>query len=98
MVMPPFVVNEKGLPAESPPQTPFTRIPPDSTGHSMSLKERILADMKSAMREKDTVRLKQVRLLRAAVQRREVDERIELDDEGVTQVFAKAGQAVQGCG
>lgn len=53
------------------------------------LKQRILDDMKSAMREKDTVALETVRMLRAAIQRREVDDRVELDDNGVLQVVQK---------
>ncbi len=53
------------------------------------LKQRILDDMKSAMREKDTVALETVRMLRAAIQRREVDDRVELDDNGVLQVIQK---------
>lgn len=55
----------------------------------MTLKERITEDMKAAMRARDTVRLDAIRLLRAAVQRREVDDRTELDDRGVLQVVHK---------
>ena len=45
--------------------------------------------MKVAMREKDTVGLETIRMVRAAVQRREVDERTELDDAAVLQVVQK---------
>ncbi len=55
----------------------------------MSMKDRIAADMKTAMREKDTVRLEAVRLLRAAIQRIEVDEQTELDDAGVQLILQK---------
>jgi|TARA_B100000586_G_scaffold133250_1_gene96387 hypothetical protein len=55
----------------------------------MSLQARIIADMKEAMRAKDQPRLEAVRLLRAAIQRREVDERIELDDDGVLAIVQK---------
>lgn len=55
----------------------------------MSLKQAIAEDMKSAMREKDSVRLEAVRMLRAAIQRKEVDEQIELDDSGVLAVVQK---------
>jgi len=55
----------------------------------MSLQARILADMKEAMRAKDQTRLEAVRLLRAAIQRREVDEQIELDDDGVLAIVQK---------
>ena len=55
----------------------------------MTLKEQILVDMKTAMRDKDTPRLETVRMLRSAIQRREVDERVELDDAGVVAVVQK---------
>ena len=55
----------------------------------MALKELIVADMQSAMREKDSTRLNAIRLLRAALQRREVDERETLDDEGVLGINQK---------
>ena len=56
---------------------------------SVSLKERIVADMKAAMRAKQSVRLEAIRMLRATIQRKEVDERIELDDQGILQVVRK---------
>ena len=55
----------------------------------MSLREQITADMKEAMRARDTARLETVRLLRAAIQRREVDEQIELADDEVLSVIQK---------
>ena len=55
----------------------------------MSLKEQLFEDMKTAMRAKDASRLESVRLMRAAIQRKEVDERIELDDAGVLAVIQK---------
>ena len=55
----------------------------------VALKESIMADMHSAMREKDSTRLNAIRLLRAALQRREVDERETLDDEGVLGIIQK---------
>lgn len=55
----------------------------------MTLKERIDKDMKDAMRARDEARLKAVRLLRAAIQRREIDERISLDDRQVVAVVEK---------
>ena len=55
----------------------------------MSLKDTIAADMKTAMRDKDTVRLETIRLLRSAIQRREVDEQITLDDQAVLQIVQK---------
>ena len=55
----------------------------------MSLREQITADMKEAMRARDTARLEAVRLLRAAIQRREVDEQTELTDDEVLSVIQK---------
>jgi hypothetical protein len=55
----------------------------------MSLKERITQDMKDAMRSKEQVRLDSIRMLLAAIQRREVDERITLDDAQVMTVIEK---------
>lgn len=51
----------------------------------MSLKDRILQDVKDAMRAKHKPRLATLRLITAAIKQQEVDERIELDD---TQVLA----------
>jgi uncharacterized protein YqeY len=58
----------------------------------MTLKARIDADLKSAMKDKDHTRLEAIRLLRAAIQRREVDERTTLDD---TQILAVAEKLVK---
>ncbi len=49
----------------------------------MTLKARILEDMKAAMRAGDKARLGAIRLMVAAIKQREVDERIELDDAQV---------------
>ena len=55
----------------------------------MSLKDRITADMKDAMRSRDAPRLSTIRLLLAACKQREVDERIELDDDAVVGIVDK---------
>jgi uncharacterized protein YqeY len=55
----------------------------------MRLKDRIKEDMKQAMREKSASRLSALRMLNAAIQRREVDERIQLDDAQVIAVIEK---------
>lgn len=55
----------------------------------MELKARIDADLKQAMRDRDALRLETIRMLRAAVQRREVDERTSLDDAQVLGVIEK---------
>jgi uncharacterized protein len=55
----------------------------------MSLKERILEDVKSAMRSGEKERLGTIRLITAAIKQREVDERITLDDVQVLSVIEK---------
>jgi hypothetical protein len=55
----------------------------------MSLKEKIKDDIKQAMRDKNESRLSTLRMLSAAIQRREVDERIQLDDAQVIAVIEK---------
>jgi uncharacterized protein len=55
----------------------------------MSLKDRINDDMKAAMRARETERLATIRLLLAAIKQREVDDRVTLDDAGITAVIDK---------
>ena len=55
----------------------------------MSLKQQITEDMKTAMRAKDAGKLGTVRLILADIKRKEVDERIELDDAQVLQIVEK---------
>lgn len=58
----------------------------------MSLKERITADMKDAMRARDAARLSAVRLLLAAIKQFEVDQRTEAVD---ADVFAITGKLIK---
>jgi hypothetical protein len=53
----------------------------------MSLKDRIQQDVKDAMRARDKERLAAIRLITAAIKQREVDERIELNDDQVLRVL-----------
>lgn len=55
----------------------------------VQLKAQITEDMKNAMRAKDSARLGTIRLLQSAIKQREVDERIELDDNNVISVIEK---------
>jgi len=55
----------------------------------VSLKDKIKEDMKGAMRSKEQARLESIRMLLAAIQRREIDERITLDDGQVMAVIEK---------
>ncbi|MGH8040820.1 MAG: GatB/YqeY domain-containing protein [Rudaea sp.] len=56
----------------------------------MSLKEKLVEDMKIAMKGGDKERLGVIRLINAAIKQREVDERIMLDDAQVLAVLEKA--------
>lgn len=55
----------------------------------MPLKDRIQQAVKDAMRGGDKRRLGTARLITAAIKQREVDERIELDDEQIVLVLDK---------
>ncbi len=55
----------------------------------MSLKTRILDDVKHAMRARERDSLAALRLITAAIKQKEVDERIELDDGQVLGVLDK---------
>ncbi|MEI7817555.1 MAG: GatB/YqeY domain-containing protein [Desulfuromonadales bacterium] len=53
----------------------------------MTLKEQLNDAMKAAMKARDTLRLSAVRMVRAAITNREIDTRLELDDQAVTDVI-----------
>jgi len=55
----------------------------------MSLKSRLRDDMKAALRARDKDRLAVIRMALAAIQQREVDERIELDEPQTLAVLEK---------
>ncbi|MFH1026526.1 MAG: GatB/YqeY domain-containing protein [Pseudomonadota bacterium] len=52
----------------------------------MTLKEQLNDAMKAAMKARDDLRLSAVRMVRAAVKNREIDQKKELDDQGVMEV------------
>ena len=54
----------------------------------MALKDQLDADLKSAMRDKDAVKLSVVRMLKSAIKYREIELMKPLDDAGVLQVMA----------
>ncbi|MCH9636964.1 MAG: GatB/YqeY domain-containing protein [Candidatus Rickettsiella isopodorum] len=54
-----------------------------------SLKQRIQEDMKAALRAHDKQRLGVVRLILAAIKQVEVDDRVDVDDQRVTQILNK---------
>lgn len=55
----------------------------------MSLKDRFMADLKVAMKEKNTLLKDTITMARAAVKQIEVDQRIEMDDSGIIEIIAK---------
>lgn len=55
----------------------------------MGLREQITEDMKNAMRAKETTRLATIRLILAEIKRKEVDERIEVDDQQTVAIVEK---------
>ena len=54
----------------------------------MALKEQLFEDLKSAMKEKDTIRKDTVQLIRSGILQIEKDNKVELDDKGVIEVIA----------
>ncbi|WP_291952911.1 GatB/YqeY domain-containing protein [Campylobacter sp.] len=54
----------------------------------MNLKEKILEDIKDAMRQKDDFKRNTLRTLNACFKQIEVDERIELDNERIYKIIA----------
>jgi uncharacterized protein YqeY len=55
----------------------------------VTLKEQLMADLKEAMKAKDDIRKNTISFARAAVKQYEVDNREELDDEGIIKILAK---------
>ena len=55
----------------------------------MSIKEQLMADLKTAMKEKDTVTKNAVTMIRAGILQVEKDNKTELDDDGVMDVISK---------
>lgn len=55
----------------------------------MSLKERLLEDMKVAMRDKDVIKKNTVQMARSAVLQVEKDNKVTLDDDGIIEIIAK---------
>ncbi len=55
----------------------------------MGLREQITEDMKAAMRAKETIRLGTIRLLLSEIKRKEVDERIVVNDTQAVAIIEK---------
>lgn len=54
----------------------------------MTLKEQLSDAMKQAMKAHDNLRLSTVRMIRSTIQNREIDQKRELDDQGVIEVIS----------
>lgn len=55
----------------------------------MSLKEKLQEDLKSSMKNKDTLRKSVITLVRAAIKQYEVDNRVELGDAEIIDIISK---------
>ncbi|MDO4719979.1 MAG: GatB/YqeY domain-containing protein [Peptostreptococcaceae bacterium] len=55
----------------------------------MALKEKLMDDLKEAMKNKEQVKKSVVTLIRSAIKQKEVDERIELSDDDILAVISK---------
>ena len=55
----------------------------------MSLNEKLMADLKESMKNKDTIKKSVVTMIRAAIKQREVDERITLTEDDIIDIIAK---------
>ena len=54
----------------------------------MSLRERLMEEMKGAMKARDDLRLSTIRLVRSAVRNREIEQKRDLDDSGICEIMA----------
>ncbi|MEW8972669.1 MAG: GatB/YqeY domain-containing protein [Tissierellaceae bacterium] len=55
----------------------------------MSLKNKLMEDLKTSMKNKDTIRKNTITMVRAAIKQIEVDERKELTDEEIIEIISK---------
>lgn len=55
----------------------------------MPLKEKLMDDLKEAMKSKEKVKKNVVTMLRAAIKQKEVDNRVELGDDDILDIIAK---------
>jgi len=55
----------------------------------MSLKDKLMEDLKAAMKEKDITRKNAIQMVRSAVLQVEKDNKVTLDDDGILEVIAK---------
>jgi len=55
----------------------------------LTLKEKLTADFKQSMKDKDEIRKNTINYARAAIKQYEVDNREELDEEGILAILSK---------
>lgn len=55
----------------------------------MSLKEQLMEDLKSSMKNKDTIRKNTITMIRAAIKQKEVDERVDVSEEDIISIISK---------
>ncbi|TJX14730.1 GatB/YqeY domain-containing protein [Tissierella creatinini] len=55
----------------------------------MSLKEKLMEDLKYSMKNKDTIRKNTVTMVRAAIKQVEVDQRRDVPDEEILEIISK---------
>lgn len=55
----------------------------------MSMQAKLMDDLKTSMKTKNKLRKDVITMVRAAVKQREVDERVELNDEDVIEIISK---------
>lgn len=55
----------------------------------MSLKEKLMEDLKASMKSKDSVRKNTITMVRAAIKQIEVDQRVELEEEQIIEIISK---------
>ena len=55
----------------------------------MNIKERLMEDMKVSMRNKETLKKSVITMIRASVKQKEVDDRVDVNDDDVIELIAK---------
>ncbi|MCF6461797.1 GatB/YqeY domain-containing protein [Clostridium sp. Cult1] len=55
----------------------------------MTLKDRLMEDLKASMKNKNSIRKNTITMVRAAIKQIEVDQRTELEDEKILEIISK---------
>jgi uncharacterized protein YqeY len=55
----------------------------------MSLKQRLMEDLKTSMKTKDKTKKNAITLIRSAIKQQEVDQRVELQDDDIIDIISK---------